>query len=154
MSSDIVNRRKQIFNAFRVNNTTLETEVVVPEMKEGLNLLNNSACVDACTPSNNTAAAEPDSSMNDESISDNIVILNDEDGSEIRFEFLDLITYRKKEYVVLLPIDGDTDQVVILQVESIGADEESYISVDNEYTLETVFSLFKERHQHEFDFVD
>ena len=154
MSSDIVNRRKQIFNAFRGNNTTLETEVVVPETKEGLDLLNNSVCIDACTPSNNIAASEPGNSMNDESISDNIVILNGEDGSEIHFEFLDLITYRKKDYVVLLPIEGDTDQVVILQVESIGSDEESYISVDNEYTLETVFSLFKERHQHEFDFVD
>ena len=154
MSSDIVNRRKQIFNAFRGNNTTLETEVVVPETKEGLDLLNNSVCIDACTPSNNIAASEPGNSMNDESISDNIVILNGEDGSEIHFEFLDLITYRKKDYVVLLPIERDTDQVVILQVESIGSDEESYISVDNEYTLETVFSLFKERHQHEFDFVD
>lgn len=154
MSSDIVNRRKQIFNAFRVNNTALETEGVVPENKEGPSLLNNSASMDTCAPSNNAAGIEPGSSMNDESISDNIVILNAEDGSEIRFEFLDLITYRKKEYVVLLPIDGDTDQVVILQVESIGADEESYISVDNEYTLDAVFSLFKERHQHEFDFVD
>lgn len=154
MSSDIVNRRKQIFNAFRGSNTTLETEVVVPETKEGLDLLNNSVCIDACTPSNNIAASEPGSSMNDESISDNIVILNGEDGSEIHFEFLDLITYRKKDYVVLLPIEGDTDQVVILQVESIGSDEESYISVDNEYTLEIVFSLFKERNQHEFEFIE
>ncbi len=143
MSSDIVNRRKQIFNAFRGNNTALETEVVVPETKEGSDLLNNSVCIDACTPSNNIAASEPGSSMNDESISDNIVILNGEDGSEIHFEFLDLITYRKKDFVVLLPTEGDTDQVVILQVESIGSDEESYISVDNEYTLETVFTLEK-----------
>lgn len=63
MSIDIVNRRKQIFNAFRGNNTALEAEVVVPETKEGPDLLNNSVCIDACTPSNNIAASEPGSSM-------------------------------------------------------------------------------------------
>lgn len=65
-----------------------------------------------------------------------------------------MIIYRKKEYMVLPPIDGDTEQVVILQVECIGPDEESYVSVDNVCTLETVFSLFKERNNHEFDFID
>lgn len=154
MNSDIVNRRKQIFNSFRVNNTDLETEVKTPEMREGLDTLNNRVGMDTGSPSDNTGVSEPGSSTNNEIVSDNIVILNDEDGSEIHFEFLDLITYRKKEYVVLLPIDSDTEQVVILQVESIGPDEESYISVDNEYTLEAVFSLFKERNQHEFDFID
>ena len=35
----------------------------------------------------------------------NIVILNDEEGNEIRFEFLDLIEYENEEYVILLPLD-------------------------------------------------
>lgn len=34
---------------------------------------------------------------------DNIVVLNDSDGNEVRFEFLDLIEYDGDEYVVLLP---------------------------------------------------
>ena len=52
---------------------------------------------------------------------DNIVILNDEDGNEVKFEFLDLIDLDDEEYVVLLPIteDGEEDEgeVVILKVE-------------------------------------
>ncbi len=38
---------------------------------------------------------------------DNIITLNDENGNEVEFEFLDLIPYRQNEYVVLLPI-GDS----------------------------------------------
>ena len=33
---------------------------------------------------------------------DNIITLNDENGNEVEFEFLDLIPYRQNEYVVLL----------------------------------------------------
>ena len=32
---------------------------------------------------------------------DNIVILNDEEGNEVQFEFLDLIEYNEEEYVIL-----------------------------------------------------
>ena len=35
---------------------------------------------------------------------DNIIVLNDEDGNEVEFEFLDLIEYEGEEYVVLLPV--------------------------------------------------
>ena len=52
---------------------------------------------------------------------DNIVILNDEDGNEVKFEFLDLIDLDDEEYVVLLPIteDGEEDEgeVVIIKLE-------------------------------------
>lgn len=43
---------------------------------------------------------------------DNIITLNDENGNEVEFEFLDLIPYRQNEYVVLLPI-GDSDGQVV-----------------------------------------
>ena len=33
---------------------------------------------------------------------ENIIVLNDEDGNKIEFEFLDLIPYHQKEYVVRL----------------------------------------------------
>lgn len=62
---------------------------------------------------------------------DNIIILNDDEGSEVEFEFLDLIPYRSKEYVVLLPTSEDADEVVILQLEEADDETESYISVDN-----------------------
>ncbi len=92
---------------------------------------------------------------------DNIVILNDEDGNEVRFEFLDLVELEDEEYVVLLPIaeEGEEEEegeVVILKVEDVDddTDEESYVSVDDEDTLNRVFEIFKEKFKDDFDFVD
>ena len=91
---------------------------------------------------------------------DNVVILNDEDGNEVKFEFLDLIELDDEEYVVLLPMteDGEEEEgeVVILRVEDKDQDseEESYVSVEDEATLNKVFEIFKERFKDEFDFVD
>lgn len=85
---------------------------------------------------------------------DNIIVLNNDEGDEVEFEFLDLIPYREKEYVVLLPVSDDADEVVILQLEDAGDETESYISVDNEMTLQTVFEIFKEKGKDIFNFTD
>ena len=71
---------------------------------------------------------------------DNIVVLNDENGEEVSFEFLDIIELDGEEYVILLPIeDEDTDdagEVVILRIEDTeNEEEESYVSVDDENIL-------------------
>ena len=95
-----------------------------------------------------------------EELEDNIIVLNDENGEEARFEFLDLIDLDNEEYVVLLPADDTEDEgageVVILRVEDSedGSDLESYVSVDNEETLNRVFDIFKDKFKDEFDFVD
>ncbi len=86
--------------------------------------------------------------------SENIIILNDEEGNKVEFEFLDLIPYRGKEYVVLLPVSDDADEVVILQLEEADDENESYVSVDNELTLQAVFEIFKEKAKDTFNFVD
>lgn len=83
---------------------------------------------------------------------ENLIVLNDENGNEIEFEFLDLISYRQKEYVVLLPLKDSDEQVVILQLEETDGETENYISVENEFVLETVFALFKERNKDYFTF--
>ena len=91
---------------------------------------------------------------------DNIVILNDEDGNEVKFEFLDLVELEDEEYVILLPVidDGveEEGEVVILKVEDTDEDseEESYVSVEDEEILNKVFEIFKERFKDDFDFVD
>ncbi len=92
---------------------------------------------------------------------DNIVILNDENGNEVKFEFLDLVELDNEEYVVLLPIveneEEDEGEVVILKVEDNddeNSDEESYVSVEDEATLNKVFEIFKEKFKDDFDFVD
>ena len=88
---------------------------------------------------------------------DNIVVLNDEDGNEVEFEFLDLIEYEGEEYVVLLPTDEEeeAEEVLILRLEDTDSeDEESYVSVDDEEILNNVFEIFKEKFKDEFNFVD
>ena len=44
---------------------------------------------------------------------DNIIVLNDEDGKEVEFEFLDLVELDDEEYVVLLPVteEGEEDRL-------------------------------------------
>ena len=87
---------------------------------------------------------------------DNIVILNDEDGNDVKFQFLDLIEYNDDNFVVLLPVeedDEDDNEVVILK-EDKDAEEESYVSVDDEETLNQVFEIFKEKFKDEFNFTD
>ena len=91
---------------------------------------------------------------------DNIIVLNDEDGNEVKFEFLDLVELDDEEYVVLLPVteEGEEEEgeVVILKVEDSDeeSDEESYVSIDDEDTLNKVFEIFRDKFKDEFDFVD
>ena len=89
---------------------------------------------------------------------DNIIVLNDENGEEVSFEFLDLIELDGEEYVVLLPVEEEDDEegeVVILKVEDTESeDEESYVSVDDDEILNKVFDIFKEKFKDEFNFVD
>ena len=89
---------------------------------------------------------------------DNIIVLNDENGEEVPFEFLDLIELEGEEYVVLLPFEEDEEEageVVILKVEDTESEEEeSYVSVEDEDTLNKVFEMFKEKFKDEFNFID
>ena len=91
---------------------------------------------------------------------DNIIVLNDEEGNEVKFEFLDLVELDDEEYVVLLPMDEETageGEVVILKLEDNddeNAEEESYVSVDDEEILQKVFDIFKEKFKDDFDFID
>ena len=91
---------------------------------------------------------------------DNIIVLNDENGNEVQFEFLDLIELDNEEYVVLLPVTAEGEEeegeVVILKVEDTDedSDEESYVSIDDENVLNKVFEIFKEKFKDDFDFVD
>ncbi len=97
--------------------------------------------------------------MEDEEL-DNIIRLNDEDGNEVQFEFLDLVELDNEEYVVLLPVtdEGEEEEgeVVILKLEDTDdeSEEESYIGIEDEEILNKVFSIFKEKYKDEFNFVD
>ena len=98
--------------------------------------------------------------LNEEQELDNILVLNDEEGNEVEFEFLDLIEYEGEEYVILLPVEDEEEaeepgEVVILKLEDTeNEDEESYVSVEDEDILNAVFEKFKEKFKDDFNFVD
>ncbi len=92
----------------------------------------------------------------------NLVVLKDEEGNDVKFEFLDFIEYNGDNYVILLPTEDveneESEEVVILkedkEAENDGSDDESYVSVDDEDTLNKVFDIFKDKFKDEFDFED
>ena len=85
---------------------------------------------------------------------DNRIILNDEDGNEIEFEFLDVVEVDGNEYVVLLPVEeAEKGEVVIFRIEG-SEDDESYVSLEDEAEAEKVFQAFKEKTKDEFDFAE
>ncbi len=81
----------------------------------------------------------------------NIIILSDENGNDVEFEFLDLLEYEGEEYIVLIPPEDDS--VVILKIE---ADEDSefedYVGIEDEQLLMKLFELFKEKNADLYDF--
>ena len=79
--------------------------------------------------------------------------LTDEDGNEIKFEFLDLIELENENYVVLYPIENNNDEVVILRVQETEGEQDEYLSVD-EKTLQTVYAIFKEKFKDVYNFQD
>lgn len=85
---------------------------------------------------------------------ENIIILTDESGNEETFEFLDLMEYEGKEYVVLYPENDDSGEVVILLVEELDEENDNYLAIEDESLLDTLFDLFKERNKDFLSFED
>lgn len=91
---------------------------------------------------------------------DDLVVLIDEDGGEVEFEHLDTIEMNDKEYVVLLPFseteseEQDVDEVVILKIDHNADGEDSFVSVEDEEELNSVFEEFRNRMEEEYEFED
>ena len=85
----------------------------------------------------------------------NIIILQDEEGNDVEFQFIDTIEYNENEYVVLMPMEDFDGEVVILQVVAgENEDEEQFMSVNDDETLDAIFQIFKEKFQEAFNFTD
>lgn len=83
-----------------------------------------------------------------------ILTLTDENGQEVDFEYMDCIEYQGKEYLVLMPADEESSEIVILEVEPVDEENENYLSVNDEATLEAVYAIFKEKFQDILTFED
>ena len=81
-----------------------------------------------------------------------ILTLTDETGTETAFEYLDCVEYEGKEYLVLIPAEEDANQIVILEVEPVDEENENYLAVEDENTLDAVYDIFKERYKDVLNF--
>ena len=85
---------------------------------------------------------------------ENIYLLEDNDGNEVPFEFVDLMEYEGEEYLFLLPIEDDNGEVLILHIDMVDGDEEAYSGVESEELLTTLFNMFREKYEGMYDFAD
>lgn len=83
-----------------------------------------------------------------------VLILTDENGQDVEFEYLDSIEYEGKEYLVLMPADELATEIVILEVEPVDEENENYLSVSDEAILDAVYGIFKERYKDILTFED
>ena len=83
-----------------------------------------------------------------------IIVLKDEAGRNVRFEFLDLLEYDGEEYVILMQEDDDSGEVVILRLEGEDEEGEDYVAVEDEETLDQVYELFRKKHRDDYHFID
>lgn len=86
----------------------------------------------------------------------NVITLTDSDGSDVDFEVLDIVPYKEHEYVVMLPVDDESDssEAVILELLEAEEDNEEDMlqGVEDEEILNAVFNLFMEKNAGEFQF--
>ena len=86
----------------------------------------------------------------------NVITLTDSDGSDVDFEVLDIVPYKEHEYVVMLPVDDESDspEAVILELLEAEEDNEEDMlqGVEDEEILNAVFNLFMEKNADDFQF--
>ena len=83
-----------------------------------------------------------------------ILTLTDENGNDQNFEYLDVIEYEGKEYLILMPAEEEETHIVILEIEPVDEENENYLSIDDEDLLNTVYGLFKEKYKDILTFED
>ena len=85
---------------------------------------------------------------------ESILTLTDENGDEIQFEYLDCIEYEGKEYLILMPMDEESNEIVILEIQPVDEENENYLAVEDEAVLNAVYGVFKDKYKDVLTFED
>lgn len=81
-----------------------------------------------------------------------LITLEDEEGNEMEFEFLEIVEYEGEEYIVLIENNEDADEVVILKINPIDDETEEYLSIEDEELLDKLFDIFKKKYEGDIKF--
>ncbi|MBE6975233.1 MAG: DUF1292 domain-containing protein [Ruminococcaceae bacterium] len=84
----------------------------------------------------------------------NILVLTNSDGQDVEFEYLDTVEYQGKEYLVLMPADEESNEILILEIRPVDEETEDYLAVEDEQILQAVYGIFKERYKDILTFED
>ena len=79
----------------------------------------------------------------EEEMETGILTFVDDEGNDVRFEILDVVTLDEKEYLVVLPVDETDSGVLILEIKQEDG-EEVYDTVTDDEEAERVFNKFQE----------
>ena len=85
---------------------------------------------------------------------ENIITLTDEHGNETQFKYLDVIEYQGKEYLILMPADEESSEIIILEIEPVDEENENYLAIEDEAILVAVYEIFKDRYKDVLTFSD
>ena len=85
---------------------------------------------------------------------ESILTLTDENGDDMQFEYLDCIEYEGKEYLILMPVVDESNEIVILEIQPVDEENENYLAVKDEAILDAVYGIFKERYKDVLTFAD
>jgi len=85
---------------------------------------------------------------------ESILTLTDENGVDMQFEYLDCIEYEGKEYLILMPVVDESNEIVILEIQPVDEENENYLAVEDEAILDAVYGIFKERYKDVLTFAD
>ena len=87
---------------------------------------------------------------------DDKVILEDEEGNVLEFQFLELMMVDDVPYAVLMPVDDPDGElgVVIVEVVDLGKDSEHYDAVTDDALNERIFEQFRKEFADKYDFED
>lgn len=85
--------------------------------------------------------------MNRKFDEENVLILADEDGSEIKFEIADVIEEDKNCYAVLYPITKGINEYVIVEYTGQDNGEDMFELVYDTNIIDSVFKKFKCRNK-------
>ena len=83
-----------------------------------------------------------------------LLTLTDEQGEETVFEYLDCVEYEGNEYLVLIPAEEESNEIVILRIEPVDEENENYLAVEDEMILDAVYEIFKARYKDVLNFGD
>ena len=97
---------------------------------------------------------DQDKMQQQEAADDDIVVLEDENGNQVTFEFLELVTVDDTPYAVLLPVEDEDDElgVVIVEVVDLGMESEHYDAVTDEALCDRIFEKFRSEFSDKYDF--